>query len=1298
MSGLFISIYRFFYHHRWFFFLLLVLLVGLILLFASKIRLEEDISKVTSGNNSLSRYGYVIRNFKFADKLIVHFSQKDTSAEADPELLISVAQSLRNSLLSRLDSTIIRNVFLQFDDSVFDVVQNLIDKHLPLFLNDSDYTVIDSLMQKNPLESLLQSNFKILVSPASLALQQRIVKDPLGIFGMAFKKIRSLQSDDHYTLYNGCVFSQDKKHLLMFITPANASSETKKNSILVSQLNKDIESMGSGHATPVNIEYYGYAATGVGNAIQIKKDIILTLCIAIVLIFLLLGWYFRNLLIPLLGFIPAFFGGGLALVIMYLVKGKISFIALGIGSVILGLIIDYALYLVNHYRKKKSVEKVIADMTHTILICSITTIGVFISLTFLESSVLHDLGWFASISVLGASLSSLIILPQFFTKFILPAENEIIRITIIDRIAAIDFGKNIWLLTGLAFAGIFSLFVTNKVMFEKDLNSLNYMPEALKNAERHIEQISDSKLKDVYIVSTGKDINDALRWNEIVQKKLETLKKQGKIHDYSGISTLLLSDSMQSERLHKWNEFWTSKRKALLISQLVNEGKRTGFNEKAFSGIRSMLNITFSPIPSSQSKALRNLLFSDWINETPKMTMISEIAKVTDSEKQFIYKTFPDEPYLVIFDRQNLTTRFVLTVKHDFELLITLSMVFVSLLLLISFGRIELTFITSLPMFFSWLLTLGFMGITGIRFNIFNIIISSFIFGLGVDYSILMMRGLLNQYRTGVNDMKTYQISILLSSATTLIGVGALFFAKHPALNSIALISMFGIISVVIISLSYQSMITRWLLMNPQKRRSFPMTATNILYTLFIIWTPCLLITILLIIYGRLINPILPLQKNRKQETFHRILSFLSRRYVKMNFSLRYVVENKGGETFQKPAIIIANRQSFIEIPALLGLHPKIVVLTGDRLYSHWLFGPVAKLAGFILLAESIEDYLPLIKQRIDDGYSILIFTEAHSSPCDPIQQFHIDVFYIAEKLNLDILPILSFGSDAALTKEVFRGKPTRFFNEILPRITPENLTFGDNYSERAKQVCLYYRKEYLKFKTRHNTPAYNALNLRLNYLFKGPVLEWYLRVKMVLESNFDSYCQLLPARGNILDLGCGYGYISYMLKLTSDERIITGVDYDEKKITIANHGYLKDYRVSFINADITEYNITPMDGFLLGDVLHYLSYDKQESILKNCIRNLNPGGVILIREGNAEKKKRHERTIFTEFFSTRIIRFNKTQDGTGRLYFTSAQKLIRIAEEYGLTFEIIDQKKITSNNFFVMRIPLKDNNINILT
>ena len=254
-------------------------------MFASKIRLEENITRLTSAKDSLSRYEYVIRNFKFADKLIVHISLKDTNAEANPEYLVTIAGTLRDSLLSRLDSTYIRQILLQFNDSLFQIALSIIDQHFPLFLTDADYITIDSLMQPEHLESLLKSNYKMMVLPTGMLFRERMVKDPLGIFGLAYKKLNSLQQDDQYTLYNGSVFSPDKKHLLMFITPANSSSETKKNSKLIANLEKFIALQNAKNPIPVNIEYYGYAASAVCNASQIKRDIILTLGIAIVLIF-----------------------------------------------------------------------------------------------------------------------------------------------------------------------------------------------------------------------------------------------------------------------------------------------------------------------------------------------------------------------------------------------------------------------------------------------------------------------------------------------------------------------------------------------------------------------------------------------------------------------------------------------------------------------------------------------------------------------------------------------------------------------------------------------------------------------------------------------------------------------------------------------------------------------------------------------------------------------------------------------------------------------------------------------------
>ncbi len=110
----------------------------------------------------------------------------------------------------------------------------------------------------------------------------------------------------------------------------------------------------------------------------------------------------------------------------------------------------------------------------------------------------------------------------------------------------------------------------------------------------------------------------------------------------------------------------------------------------------------------------------------------------------------------------------------------------------------------NLPLFhlFPWSLLLygswESWGWPGLQFNIVNIILSALIFGLGDDYSLFIMDGLLQEYKTGKKNLSSYKSSIVLSAITTLAGLGVLIFAKHPALRSIALISITGILSVVL--------------------------------------------------------------------------------------------------------------------------------------------------------------------------------------------------------------------------------------------------------------------------------------------------------------------------------------------------------------------------------------------------------------------------------------------------------------------------------------------------------------------
>ncbi|MCX6266685.1 MAG: methyltransferase domain-containing protein, partial [Bacteroidetes bacterium] len=293
--------------------------------------------------------------------------------------------------------------------------------------------------------------------------------------------------------------------------------------------------------------------------------------------------------------------------------------------------------------------------------------------------------------------------------------------------------------------------------------------------------------------------------------------------------------------------------------------------------------------------------------------------------------------------------------------------------------------------------------------------------------------------------------------------------------------------------------------------------------------------------------------------------------------------------------------------------------------------------------------------------------------------------FYLAEKLQVDILPVLVFGTGDFLAKGVFWGRPNSFRMKILNRIRFDDHSFGATYQERAKKLRKFYITQYAKFKAEEGDAHYYRRILALNYVLKGPILEWYMRAKLKLENDYEIYNLLMPRQGEILDLGCGYGFISYMLMFTADDRQITGVDYDAEKIEVAENCFSKNERISFNTADVSAYEITPKNGFLLSDVLHYLTPEKQAALLRKCFANLKPGGRVLIREANSDLADRHKKSKLTEFLSTRIG-FNKTQTADKQLFFTSAEQIRTLAYEFDLSMEVIDFKKITSNNLFVIK------------
>ena len=102
--------------------------------------------------------------------------------------------------------------------------------------------------------------------------------------------------------------------------------------------------------------------------------------------------------------------------------------------------------------------------------------------------------------------------------------------------------------------------------------------------------------------------------------------------------------------------------------------------------------------------------------------------------------------------------------SEDFDRIGLLCSVIVFFFLCLSLG-LTMGVTAFLPLAVGWIWILGTMRLFGLQFNIVNIILATFIFGQGDDYSIFITEGLMYEYATGKKILRSFKNAVVLSES-----------------------------------------------------------------------------------------------------------------------------------------------------------------------------------------------------------------------------------------------------------------------------------------------------------------------------------------------------------------------------------------------------------------------------------------------------------------------------------------------------------------------------------------------------
>jgi 1-acyl-sn-glycerol-3-phosphate acyltransferase len=1255
--------------------ILLVVTVGVMLFFALKIGYNEQITGIFQNDEQGQKQAMIFDHLKMMDKLMVMFTS------SDPDRSIACAEHFENFLNSGEGAQYIASITSDVgSDDISGTIRFIYD-NLPIFLTPEDYCRIDSLMKGDGVEQSIADSYARLSSPLGMVTREVILQDPLNIATSKFAALNNFSSLASYELYEGHIFSTDLQTMLVTIEPKNGIGDTGSNEILISAIEHAIKEVTQSGFSDVEIDYIGGPSVAVYNARQVKSDTWLTLTIALLITVAFIFLVFRNRLSILLIITPMVFGALFALSIIWLTgQHTISAIAIGAGAAVLGIALSYSIHVISHANHSPDPRQIIRELAYPLTVGSFTTIGAFLGLLFTKSQLLRDFGLFAALTLVGTTLFCLIFLPHFISADKQKGSTHRLG-RIIENVGSYPYDRNKPMVWGVIAVTVVCLFFYGRVGFDSDMMNLNFMSPHLKSAEARLASFVPEGERPVLFVSTGEDFETAYVSYLATDKLLDTLTREGVVDGWVSAADFLLPPSIQEERIEQWNRFWGGGRSDELIERIESSAVASGFRADAFAGFEKSLAKEYTVTDFSVGRVPSFL--ADWVSTgNNSATMLVSSVKLPAQNKETVYADFSSYSDVVVVDRSYFAGRMARGVSDDFNLVLMISSVLIFFALLLSYGRVELTLMAFMPMVVSWVIILGLMAMFGIEFNIVSIVLSTFIFGIGDDFSIFIMDGLLSEYKNGRKMLSAHKTAIFFSAFTVIVGLGVMILARHPAMHSLAVVSILGIMAVIVVAYVLQPVIFRMFISSQTRKGDFPYTLVSLANSVYAFLYFLIGCGVLQVVISVLL--ILPVSVRKKKLWFHRSVRFATWLFLRTMITTRRIAINDTGETFSKPSVIIANHQSFVDILVLLSLHPKLVMVTNSWVWRSPFFGWIVRYADFYHTNDGYDRLTEVLRPKVNDGYSVVIFPEGTRSADLKIHRFHKGAFYLAEKLGLDIVPIIMYGNGLASSKrQPFYVKKSLLVSKILPRITPDNSFFGKTYIERTKQICNYFRNEYDKVYEEYNRTLnpyfYDALIK--SYIYKGPVLEWYMRIKVRMEKSYDFFDRLIPRDASVVDIGCGYGPLAYMLSMLSDKRRVLGIDYDEEKIATARHSFLHTERTEFVAADVMEVELPEADVFVLNDVLHYMDFEKQDALLARCFSRVTAGGMVIVRDGDSSEQSRHRGTERTEKWSTRLVKFNKT---SGELHFTSTERILAAAAKAGFGVRIVDDTVKTSNKIYV--------------
>jgi predicted exporter len=621
------------------------------------------------------------------------------------------------------------------------------------------------LLQQQDYASLTEQGLLQIMSPGMPVTAELLQQDPLLLFPRYAVGLSNLQNNQDIELEDGFATIRDEQGISRLIvlelknSPYNIDYQ-EKTSAWIEQVNLKLKQM------QVEPHWTGTLLFAQFGTTSAEKEISTIGVGSTIGIFLLVLFGFRSVRPMFTEMIAVGTGCLVAFAITHWVFGEIHLMTLVFGASLVGVCVDFSFYFMAMQSQHRHIDgfAVLKPLLPSLFMGLMTTLVAYIFLSFTPFPGFRQIAVFSMVGLAAAWITSILLLPRLPP---LNAEPAIRRLSFIGKARAWLQARNSLRYGMIAVIAVVTGSSLMLLQSNDDIRNLQSMDKKLQQEDQYLRERFMQQQSSEYFVVHGNTAQELEQNEQHLLQKLQVLQGQNKLPGFQALGQWLPSKAIQQHNIELLQAIPASALQDYATALQLNPAEVLAWQKQ----------LAQQPLLSSAEMKQHPLAFLQ-ISPTERLVLLQNVHDVTALQQL-------NTPQAQLLRPVNQLSELFQQHRIQAQWLLVSALVCLMIGLGIIYG-IKSILPLVLPVSLALMTTFAIQAWLGVEINLFSIMGTFLIIGIGVDYAIF--------YRHGHDHPQVVGMALFLCMMSTLLGFGLLSFSHTYAIHCFGLTVLLGVI------------------------------------------------------------------------------------------------------------------------------------------------------------------------------------------------------------------------------------------------------------------------------------------------------------------------------------------------------------------------------------------------------------------------------------------------------------------------------------------------------------------------